>query len=406
MRITNVLALCAFIATSAHGCSLVQRFAPAATHDHHHAMFAAASGSPLYVGPMAGRPTTGDVDGDGNQDVVVACGTCCGSPASPKSGHIVVLLGDGKGGFRDAEGSPIKVAPSVRKVALGDLNQDGSLDIVAAEHDSYEITVLLNNGRGTFKRAASDRTMAFKGPRPHTHDIALADVNNDHALDVLTTNANDGSISVLLGDGKGGFTPAEGSPVQAGRHPYDAIATADLNGDGAVDLVVPDLRGNAIVVLFGDAKGGFAPAAGSPVAVFTRPVYVAVADANGDGRLDIFATHDDVGVVDVLLGVGQGGFAEAAGAPIRLAAPVWGIVPNDLNRDGKVDLVLGTNDTSSLVVLLGDGKGGFAEQPNAVLKGGACPSHTAMADFNGDGRLDIVSGNYESGDVSIFLATR
>jgi hypothetical protein len=312
-----------------------------------------------------------------------------------------VLLGDGKGRFDDAPGSPVKIASSVRKVALGDLDGDGALDVVAAEHDSYALTVLLGDGKGGLRHASGSPFQAAAGGRPHTHDVAVADVDGDGAPDLLSTNANDGTLSVLLGDGRGGFRPAPGSPMRAARHPYDAIVAADLDGDGRVDLAIPDIHGNSLAILRGDGKGGFTPS--TPIPVGERPGYVAAGDFDGDGRIDLCATHDDVGMVDVLLGDGRGNFRPAAGSPVRLDRPVWGIVVADLDGDRKLDLTLGAFDRGGPVVLLGDGRGGFSPSPLPSLEGGAMPGYVAVGDLDGDRRLDVVTGNYQSGDVSVFL---
>ncbi len=362
-----------------------------------------APGSPVAVGPMAGRPVIADMNGDGKPDVVVACGTCCGSAPSPESGHVAVLISDGGGRLTLSARSRVKVGPSVRKVAVGDLNHDGRNDVVAAEHDTYNVTVLLGDGQGGLKAAPGSPIAAASGPRAHTHEIALADVNGDSHLDVLTTNANDNRISVLLGDGKARFAPAAGSPVETGRHPYDALAVADVNADGHVDLVVPLLAAGKIGVLFGDGKGAFAHAPDSKYVVGPRPGYVAVADVNNDGKPDILATHDDVGLVDVLLNDGSGKFSPAAGSPRSVSLPAWGISTADLNGDGNVDLALGSFGDGP-VVALGDGKGGFTEVTGLKLSRASFPNYTAVADLNEDGRPDIVTGNYGSGDVSVFLA--
>ncbi len=366
--------------------------------------FGPVPGSPFYVGPMAGRPVVADCNGDGNPDIVVACGTCCGSEPDPKSGHLAVLLGDGKGGFRPAEGSPIVVASSVRKVALGDVNGDGKIDAVAAQHDSYDVTILLGDGRGGFRPAPGSPVAAARGSRPHTHEIALADVNADDRLDVVTTNANDNSLSVLLGDGKGGFGPAEGSPFATGRHPYDGIAIHDMNDDGKVDLVVPLLAGNKVGVLFGDGRGGFAHAPDSRYAVGERPGYAAVGDFNGDRRPDILVTHDDVGLVDVLLAEGGGKFRFAEGSPVRLSTPVWGIAVGDLDGDGDDDVALGAMGENEPAVLLGNGKGQFERAEGLRIRTGSSPEYAVLADVDRDRRLDLVTGNYRSGDVAVFLS--
>jgi FG-GAP-like repeat len=364
--------------------------------------FSAAPGSPFSLGPMTGRPAVGDVNGDGKLDIVASCGACCGQRPDPQSGHVTVLLGDGRGGFQSAR-PHTPIGPTVHKVALGDFDKDGRLDALAIEHDTYGVSVLLGDGRGGFHSAPGSPVLASQGRRPHTHDVAVGDVNGDGRLDAVTTNANDNNISVLLGDGKGGFVPAPGSPVAAGRHPYEGLTLRDLNADGRLDVVVANLKGNAVSVLLGDGKGGFAPAAGSPFRLGPRPGTLAVGDLNGDGRLDIVATHDDDPLVAVLLGDGKGGFAEAPGSPIRLKQTVWGAAIGDLNADGKNDVALGSNQAHGVVVLLGDGRGRLVPAAGSPIPAGKAPGSIALADVNGDRMLDVITGDYEGGTVSVLL---
>ncbi len=369
--------------------------------------FAPAPGSPYRVGPMAGRPAVGDMNGDGSRDVVIACGICCGDSPKPESGHVVVLLNDGSGRLTaaDARGgrwTRVLVGPSVRKVALADANGDGALDVFCAEHDTYDVTLLLGDGKGGLVEAPGSPFVAASGARPHTHEIASADLNGDGLADVLTTNANDNAISVLLGDGRGGLTPAAGSPFSCGRHPYDALAVADVDADGSLDVIAPLLAAGKIGVLRGDGRGGLTESAEHKYVVSERPGYVAAGDVNGDGRPDILASHDDVGVIDVLLNDGAGRFTFAEGSPLRVSEPAWGISIADVNGDGSADAVLGAF-TRAPILLLGDGRGGFSEAAPLAAPAGASPNYVAVADLNADGRLDLVSGNYGSGDVSVFL---
>lgn len=359
--------------------------------------------APIAVGPMAGEPATADLNKDGFLDLVIPCGTCCGSAPSPMSGHVQVLMGNGRGDFRTAPGAPIKIGSSARKVALGDSNGDGKLDIFVAQHDSYEVVVLIGDGLGGFKPSSSSPVIAASGRRPHTHDIAAADINGDQRLDILTTNANDNTVSVLLGDGRGGFAQAPGSPFRAGRHPYDVVTTCDVNNDGKLDLVTPNLQGGAIMVMLGDGKGGFAQATGAPFAVQTRPGYVAVSDLNRDGKLDIVATHDDYPIVAILLGDGLGGFKPTPESPLKPSFAVWGVAVGDMNGDGIYDLVCGSQMDDQIAIMLGDGRGGFTESSAPPPRGGKISNYVALADFNRDGRLDIVATSYGSGEVTVFL---
>ena len=362
------------------------------------------AGDPFAVGPMAGEPATADLNKDGNLDLVIPCGTCCGSAPSPMSGHVQILMGNGRGGFRTAPGSPIKIGSSARKVALGDANGDGRQDIFVAQHDSYDVVVLIGDGGGGFRPAPSP-VVAATGPRPHTHDIAAVDINGDRHLDLLTTNANDNTISALLGDGRGGFAQAPGSPFRAGRHPYDVVTTSDINNDGKLDLITPNLRGNAIMVMLGDGNGSFAQATGAPFAVQTRPGYVAVADLNRDGKQDIVATHDDYPIVAVLLGDGMGNFKPTPESPLKPSFAVWGVSVGDVNGDGANDLVCGSQIDDGIAIMLGDGRGGFIESSTPAPRAGKMSNYVALADLNRDGKLDIVATSYGSGEVTVFLNT-
>jgi hypothetical protein len=366
-----------------------------------------AEAGPIRVGPMAGEPATGDCNNDGFTDLVVPCGTCCGSTPSPLSGHVQVLLGNGRGQFAAAPGSPIKIGSSARKVALGDANRDRNLDIFVAQHDSYDVVILLGDGRGGFKPAPSSPVVAASGPqvhpRAHTHDIAAADLNRDGNIDILTTNANDNSVSVLLGDGSARFAPAEGSPFRAGQHPYDVVAACDVNSDGKLDILTPNLKGNAIMSMLGDGKGGFQKAASGPFPAQTRPGYIAVADLNGDEKPDVIATHDDYPLVVVLLGDGAGGFKPTADSPLRPSFAVWGVATGDVNGDHLVDLVCGSQGNEGVAILLGDGKGGFEEARSQSLPAGEFSGYVALADFDKDGKLDIAAASYGSGEVTVFM---
>jgi peroxiredoxin len=323
------------------------------------------------------------------------------------SGHVQVLLGDGRGGFKHAQGSPIPVGSSARKVAVGDANHDGHLDIFVAQHESYEVVAFLGDGRGNFRPAPASPFVSASGPqvhpRAHTHAITTGDVNGDGNLDILTTNANDNSVSVLLGDGKGGFAPSGASPIKAGRHPYDTIVLSDVNNDGKVDIVTPNLIGNAVMVMLGDGNAGFTRAPGAPFALGPRPGYVAVADINGDGKADLVATHDDDPLLAVLLGDGRGGFNPAPGSPPRPPNPVWGVVVVDLNGDGKKDLAMGSQLDHGVTVMLGDGKGGFAAAADSAMPAGKRANYVAVADLNRDGKPDIAASSYGSGEITVFM---
>lgn len=316
--------------------------------------FVAAPGSPIAVGPMPAKPIVADMNGDGRPDIAVPCGH--GPDPKPRSGNVAVLLNLGAKGFERADVPPVPVGASVPNVAVGDVDGDGDIDAVTNEHDTYLVTVLLNDGKGRWS-VPGPPVKASNGTSPHSHAVELADLNGDRRPDVLASNADDNTVSVLLGDGKAGFTRAPGSPFSTGRHPYDEIAVADMNADGHPDAIVPLLEDAKIAVLLGDGTGALTSPANLRVPVGARPGSVAVGDLNGDKLPDVAASHDDVGMIDILLNDGTGRLKPADGSPVRVDFPAWGMALADVDGDGCCDLVLGAAVGTEIAMLLGDGRG-------------------------------------------------
>ena len=153
------------------------------------------------------------------------------------------------------------------------------------------------------------------GSQPYS--VAVGDFNGDGIPDLAVANSGDNTVTVLLGNGSGGFTAATGSPFAAGSYP-DSVAVGDFNGDGIADLVVANLYSNNVTILLGNGSGSFTPAGGSPFAAVS-PSFIAVADFNGDGIADLAVTNGvSNGTVTVLLGNGSAGFTAASGSPITV----------------------------------------------------------------------------------------
>ncbi len=355
-------------------------------------LFSPAPGSPLAVGTGPASVAVGDVNGDGTLDILTA---------NAGSNDISLLVGGGRGSFRPGSriAFPGEAPPTL--IAVGDVSGDAKPDLVLTSHDSIGVVVLLGNGRGGFQPAPGSPFSALRTTPPHNHGLALADVNGDDALDIVTGNQNDNSVSVLLGDGQGAFRPAPGSPFAVGRSPYPP-ALGDVNRDGKLDIVTPNVGGNSVSVLLGDGKGGFLAAAGSPTGVATRPYGVALGDLNADGRLDVVISHDDITLITILLGDGGGGFRPAPGSPYDVGQRASRLVLADFNGDRRLDLASGTA-ADTVVALLGNGRGGFTPAPGSPLAAGPGPWAVAVADVNGDAKPDILTANFEGNSVTVLL---
>lgn len=363
------------------------------------APFTPAPGSPIAVSGGPANLALGDVNRDGKQDLVVLCG---------KSRGVTVLLGQGEGRFRAAPGDPIRLADAPTELALADLDGDGKLDLAIGNHDSYGVTLLLGDGSGGFARAPNSPLVMKQGKDPHTHGLEAGDLNGDGKIDLVTfTSQPDDDASVMLGDGRGGFAPAPGSPFALGPGPYPG-ALADLDRDGHLDIVGTSTdRGRselastrALTILFADGKGGYRSSL-APLRT-AYPWFVAVGDLNGDAKADLVATHAERRELSALVGDGKGGFAETTGSPFDLGAAAWHVAITELNGDGKADLVAAAGDGVRL--LLGDGRGGFQPMRGSPVATGKGAWNLVVGDLDGNGRPDVATSDLESDSVTVLLS--
>jgi hypothetical protein len=292
-----------------------------------------------------------------------------------------------------APSGPIPVGQLPSSVVAADLNDDGRPDLAVANGSSNDVTVLLGNGAGGFSAAPGSPVEVGGAPGA----LVAADLNGDGRPDLAVANS---PLEVLLGNDAGGFSAAPGSPVRVAGGPL-SVTTADLNADGKVDLVVPAYE-NVITILLGDGSGRFAPAPGSPIAVGSVPS-VAVADFNGDGKPDLAVA--DSKKVSILPGNGDGRFGAARTVLAETGLDFFGLLAvADFNRDGKPDLavtlVASDENTIQVRVLLGNGAGGFRRAGGSPI---AFNNDVvgAVADLNGDHKSDLALFSDDGLDVRL-----
>ncbi len=320
-------------------------------------------------------------------------GSVCTSNDACWSGSCVG--GGAAGTFREAAGSPFAVGLAPSSVAMGDFNPDGNRDLVTANSGDNTVTILLGDGSGGFTSAGSPVTV---GSSPSS--VAVGDFNGDGTSDVVTANSGDSTVTILRGDGSGGFTQFPGSPVAVGSSP-SSVAVGDFDLDGTSDLVTANSGSNNVTILRGDGLGGFTQFPGSPVAVEPGPRSVAVGDFNRDGKPDLVTANLLSDNVTILRGDGSGGFTQFAG-PTFVGLSPSSVAVGDFNRDGKLDLVTANSGDNTVTILWGNGSGAFNRFDRSSDAVGLSPSSVAVGDFNLDGNLDLVTAN-ASGTVTILL---
>jgi hypothetical protein len=288
-----------------------------------------------------------------------------------------VVLGNGDGSFKSARNYvpfivsngnfPGTSLPNPTAVTFADFNGDGKPDMAAVDAANSNVALFLNNGDGTFTELAN--YLAGGGQTPLM--AVAADVNHDGKMDIVLSLNGGGpsqaSFSVLLGDGDGTFQSplAYSNGTGAGS---DIIAVADVNGDGKLDVIsdTQDTNANAsFYVNLGNGDGTFqkpiATPALCPGGSNSGAVYLTVADVSGDGKPDIVAACNaalHLNTISILLGNGDGTFR----SPAQFASgttPVWPVIA-DFNEDGKPDVaVVDNSPTPQVSVMLGNGDGTF-----------------------------------------------
>ena len=322
----------------------------------------------------------GDFNGDGKVDLAVANRT-------NQTGNLGILLGNGDGTFASQVDYP--TGAYSEQVVVGDFNNDGKPDLAVANSAEYGgtqgISVLLGNGDGTFQNA----TNYAAGSYPV--GVAVGDFNADGKLDLAVTNSavagGTPNVSILLGNGDGTFKTAMN--FAAGVQPI-GVAVGDFNRDGRLDLAVANEESTNVSILLGKGDGTFQAPINYGVA--PNPFAVVTGDFNGDGKLDLAVTNisGDYQVgpgVNVLLGNGDGTFQSAVNYSL-LTQPLWMSVA-DFNGDGSLDVAVATGAGISMFFGKGDGTFKVANYSSQVQSFSVAPG-----DFNGDGRLDVAIPNY------------
>lgn len=317
-------------------------------------------------------------------------------------------------------------------LAIADYNNDTKPDVAVVNQDSNNVSILLGNGNGTF--GAQSTVSAGSSP----YSIAAGKFNADSNFDLAVTNTSANTVSILLGNGNGTFGSPTTFPV--GLDPI-SVATGDFNGDLKADLAVANFGGfftGSVSLLLGNGSGGFT--SGGQIRTRTQPAYVAVGDLNLDTKTDLVVASFGSDSVSTFIGNGTGAFLLGQNLTSSIFGPV-SISIGDVTGGGTQDILIANYNADTVTSCDYDGVGFYTchpipagqnpisvvtedftgdglKEPGIALSGsnsvrvlassanvGSSPNAIASADLNNDGKPDLISANSGSNDISVLLTS-
>jgi hypothetical protein len=309
-----------------------------------------------------------------------------------------ILLGCGNGSFTSMMTYSTGDYSYPNGIAVDDFNNDGRLDIVVATYGTNNVCILPGYGNGSFAAIITYSTGNASSPK----DVAVGDINNDDRLDIVVANYNAKNVGVLLGYGNGSFSVVETYSTGESSTPW-AVTIIDLDIDGQLDIIVANFRANNVGIFFGYGNGSFQNQLIYSTGYQSWPTDVTFGDFNSDNRLDIAVPIQNTNNIGILFGYGNRTFADMMNYSTGVGSVPKYVRVGDFNNDIHLDIAVINSGTNNIVILFGLGDGTFLLGTAYSTGIGSEPDALAIGDLNKDGRLDIVVANYYAYNIGVFF---
>ena len=344
--------------------------------------FVSPNSSPQYA-------LSGDLNNDTIPDIVVAM---------YGSGDIGIFLGYGNRTFSSLKLYSGGFESGVLCLQFNDFNADQYVDIVVTNLDTGYIGILFSNGDGTFK----DIVLYDMGASTTSYSIVVADFNNDDLVDLAFADITGDEVGILFRNGYQSFGGYTSLPYANNSEP-SSVTVAYLNNDTYLDIIIANLGNDSVGVLHGHGDGTFAETQTYSTGDATQPSSVAVGDFNHDTLLDIVVANSHSNSIGILLGSKNGSFHNATTFSTGIASNPVSIILGDVNYDGNLDIVVANSGTNNVAIMIGDGNGFFADPIFYSMNYDSRPNWVVFGNFNNDSWVDIAVANYEADNIKILL---
>ena len=352
-------------------------------------------GMTLFTGDDSG-PTSialGDLNGDDAIDIVVA---------SHYSNTILLFFGDGNGSFFSPKTYVADSNADLVAVIVSDINNDTILDILVCDYNRIDssFAILYGFGDGNFTLPKIYPT----GLNSQPFMLATGDFNSDGRVDLAINYFNQDRIGVFIQVSSEPFGSSSSISTGDRSHP-ESVVLADLNNDHRLDIVATNSAGDSISIYFGYGNGEFADQLMYSIGTQSFPSSITADHLNDDDYVDIALVSAANDNVIILLGCGNGSFIKISTYSTGLRSIPVSVVAKDLNRDNRSDVVVANRGSNEVVILVGLGNGSFIEAKRYSIGYDSRPQSVAVADVNNDDMLDIIVASYGSGHIEILLQT-
>ena len=315
--------------------------------------------------------------------------------ANADEGQIVRIVGNRAQDFNDQNTVTTYDAP--QDATVGDFNNDGIPDLVGIAQDNHgDYYAQVYFGIDGTDYISPIRYLVGSEPS----DVKVADLNNDGAEDIIVTNSGEKTLSLLINDGTGTFAPQ--ATRFTGNTPV-AFELGDLNGDGRLDIVVANQADNTVGVLLSNDVSFFADQVTYQVGA--QPSAVTIGDINNDGMADIVSINQEEGSISILLNAGKDPKTNRTVFESQIVQYLGGDLTAgilaDFNNDGTNDLALTDASANRLIIMIGVGDGTFGTASYRSV--GSNPTDIGVGDSDDDGNLDLFVLNQGSNSVSVLF---